>query len=338
MIARRILALFIVPALAFTAETSAQSYDGNAAAQQLHYYDIADFELQASDINYADHIAPLLQRSCLQCHRPGGGGPMSFLSYDEVRPWAPVIMYRTAIRDRMGAMPPWYIEKDIGIADGFESDYSLSDLDLAMIQAWAQNGAPRGNPANEPPPYVFTQGEDWTLGEPDLVLAGKEMVRPAVAPDWWGDIGIVPTGLTEDRYVQSIEVREINDIPDDIGSNTVGGRYIWHHMTYSSGVLSEDGSFILPETRVGWPIHEVGRNADKFPDSAGRLLQANSALHLNAAHMHSNGRETKGHLEFGIKFFPRGYLPKYTERGPRTGNGVDSVSYTHLTLPTNREV
>ena len=94
-------------------------------------------------------------------------------------------------------------------------------------------------------------------------------------------------------------------------------------MTYSSGVLSEDGSFILPETRVGWPIHEVGRNADKFPDSAGRLLQANSALHLNAAHMHSNGRETTGHLEFGIKFFPKGYKPKYTERGPRTGNGVD---------------
>ena len=59
---------------------------------------------------------------------------MSFLSYDEVRPWAPVIMYRTAIRDRMGAMPPWYIEKDIGISDGFESDYSLSDLDLAMIR------------------------------------------------------------------------------------------------------------------------------------------------------------------------------------------------------------
>ena len=77
---------------------------------------------------------------------------MSFTSYEEVRPWAPVIMYRTAIRDRMGAMPPWYVEKNIGITDGFESDYSLSDLDLAMIQAWAGNGAPRGNPADEPPP------------------------------------------------------------------------------------------------------------------------------------------------------------------------------------------
>ena len=139
MIARNILALFIIPALAFSAHTLAQPHDASVAAHQPHYYDIADFDMQASDITYADHIAPILQESCVQCHRPGGGGPMSFLSYDEVRPWAPVIMYRTAIRDRMGAMPPWYIEKDIGITDGFDSDYSLSDLDLAMIQAWTQN-------------------------------------------------------------------------------------------------------------------------------------------------------------------------------------------------------
>ena len=323
MTVRKFLALLTIPSLCVSGVAMAQPHDASVAAHQPHYYDIADWDMQPEDITYADHIAPLLQRSCLQCHRPGGGGPMTFMSYEEVRPWAPVIMYRTAIRDRMGAMPPWYIEKDIGITEGFESDYSLSDLDLAMIQAWTLNGAPRGNPANEPPPLVISEGEDWTLGEPDLVLTGPEMVRPAVAPDWWGDIGIVPTGLTEDRYVQSIEVKEVNDIPDDIGSSTVGGRYIWHHMTYSSGVLSEDGSFILPETRVGWPIHEVGRNADQFPDSAGRLLQANSALHLNAAHLHSNGRETIGHLEFGIKFFPRGYEPKYTTRGPRTGNGVD---------------
>ena len=92
MIARKILALLAIPALAHTTLVIAQSYDSNPSAQKMHYYDIADFEMQGSDINYADHIAPILQRSCLQCHRPGGGGPMSFLSYDEVRPWAPVIM------------------------------------------------------------------------------------------------------------------------------------------------------------------------------------------------------------------------------------------------------
>ncbi len=320
---RKFLALLTIPTLFLSGSAMAQPHDASVGSHQPHYYDIADWEIQPEDITYADHIAPILQRSCVQCHRPGGGGPMTFMSYDEVRPWAPVIMYRTAIRDRMGAMPPWYIEKDIGITDGFESDYSLSDLDLAMIQAWAQNGAPRGNPANEPPPMVFTPSDEWTLGEPDLILVGPDQTRPAIGPDWWGDIGLVPTGLTEDRYVQSIEVKEFNDIPADAGTSTVGGRYIFHHMTYSSGVLSEDGTYVLPDTRVGWPIHEVGRNADVFPDSAGRLLQANSALHLGAAHLHSNGRETTGHLEFGIKFFPRGYEPKYTTRGPRTGNGID---------------
>lgn len=301
---------------------NAQPHDASIANHELHYYDIADFGMAAEDITFAEHIAPILQDSCQQCHRPGGAGPMSLLGYDEVRPWAPVIMYRTAIRDRMGAMPPWYVEKDIGVQDAFASDYSLSDKELAMIQAWAQNGAPRGNPDDEPAPLEFASGNDWTLGEPDLVLTGPDMTRPAVGPDWWGDLGLVPTGMTEDRYVKSIEVREINDIPSDTGSNTVGGRYIFHHMTYQSGVLTGDGN-IDPATSVSWPIHEVGRNADVFPDSAGRLLQANSALHLEAAHLHSNGRETTGHLEFGITFFPRDYKPEYSRRGPRTGNGID---------------
>lgn len=310
------LALLALPVVAM-----AQAHDASMANHQPHYYNAVDYDIDAGSVTYADDIAPLLQRSCQNCHRPGGGAPMSLLSYDEVKPWAPVIMYRTAIRDRMGAMPPFFIEKNIGI-DGFKNDYSLSDLELAMIQAWVRNGAPRGNPDNEPPMLKFDDDIGWKVGEPDLVLRSKDVTRPAIGPDWWGDIGLVPTGLTEDRYVKSIEVREINDIPADRGTNTVGGRYMWHHMTYASGVLSEDGKEIVGN-RIGWPIHEVGRNADVFPEKAGRLLQANSALHLNAAHLHSNGHDSTGHLEFGIQFFPVGYEPEYSRRGPRTGNGVD---------------
>ncbi len=299
----------------------AQPRDSGIAGHQPYYYELEDFGMAAGSATYADHIAPILQRSCQQCHRPGGGGPMVLMTYDQVRPWAPVIMHRTAIRDRMGAMPPWFVEKNIGI-NGFKNDYSLSDLDLALIQDWVANGAPRGNPADEPPPLVFSEGNEWTLGEPDLVLRSQDVTRPAIAPDWWGDIGLVPTGLKEDRYVKSVEVREINDIPTDIGTSTVGGRYIFHHMTYRSGVLNEDGTDVVGDL-TSWPIHEVGRNADTFPEKAGRLLPANSALHLYAAHLHSNGRETTGHLEFGISFFPVGYEPEYRRRGPRTGNGVD---------------
>lgn len=322
MIARHLSGtLAVVISLTLPTLVLAQAHDASIANHQPHYYDVSDFGIDPASVNYADHIAPILQSSCQSCHRAGGGGPMSLTNYEQVRPWAPVIMYRTAIRDRMGAMPPFFVEKDIGI-NGFKNDYSLSDVEIALIQAWATNGAPRGNPDNEPEPINFDVGEGWTLGEPDLVLRSEDQTRPAVGPDWWGDIGLVPTGLTEDRYVKSVEVREVNDIPADLGSSTVGGRYIFHHMTYGSGVLSEDGSEIIGR-RTSWPIHEVGRNADIFPEKAGRLLQANSALHLNAAHLHANGRETTGYLQFGITFFPVGYEPEYSRRGPRTGNGID---------------
>ena len=322
MTARALLAIASsLLALLFSSSLVAQAHDASVANHQPHYYDVEDFGIDPDSVTFADHIAPILQRSCQNCHRPGGGGPMVLMTYEEVRPWAPIIKYRTAIRDRMGAMPPYFLEKDIGITE-FKDDYSLSDEELAMIQAWADNGAPRGNPDNEPPMLAFGDGNEWSIGEPDLILRSGDFSRPAVGPDWWGDIGLVPTGLTEDRYVSAIQVREVNDIPADGDTGTVGGRYIVHHMTYNSGVLSEDGTEVVGDT-VSWPIHEVGRNADIFSEKAGRLLPANSALHLEATHMHSNGRETSAYVEFGIKFFPVGYEPQYSRRGPRTGNGID---------------
>ena len=301
---------------------NAQSHDASVANHELHLLAATDFGINPLDVTFARDIAPILQRSCQNCHRVGGGAPMPLTTYAEVRPWAQLIKYRTAIRDRMGAMPPFFVEKDIGIHE-FKDDPSLSDEELARIQAWVDNNSPEGDPSDMPAPRDFGESDVWTIGEPDLVLRSKDMMKPAIGPDWWGDIGLVPTGLTEDRYVQAVEVREVNDIPADAASSTVGGRYMWHHMTYSSGVLTEEGTEIVEDTRQGWPIHEVGRNADLFAERAGRLLPANSALHLRAAHLHSNGRETTGHLEFGFKFFPEGYEPAYERAPVRLGNGID---------------
>jgi len=96
-------------------------------------------------------------------------------------------------------------------------------------------------------------------------------------------------------------------------------------MTYSSGVLNEEGTAIVDDTRTRWPIHEVGRNADIFPEKFGAILPANSALRLGASHLHSNGtRETTAHLGFGFIFHPTGYTPEYGGRVPvRLGNGSD---------------
>src|SRR5688572_25589510 len=99
---------------------------------------------QTADVTFAKDIAPILQRSCQNCHRPDGVAPMPLVTYEEVRPWARAIKTRTGIGPRAGVMPPWYVEKTLGIQH-FKDDPSLSDEEVLKIARWADNGAPLGN-------------------------------------------------------------------------------------------------------------------------------------------------------------------------------------------------
>ena len=231
-------------------------------------------------------------------------------------------------------MPPWFLEKDIGIQH-YKNDPSLSEEEIEQIAMWADSGAPLGNPADLPPPLDFGNEDEWTIGEPDLVVESGEVVVPAIAPDKWTSLGTIPTGLTEDRYVAAVEVREFNDVPKDGASDTVGGRFVFHHQFYTSMV--PDGSDVvfrglnpsspspLDEAITRWPTHEVGRNVDVFAPGAGQLLAAGSILSLDNAHLHANGRETRAHLKFAFKLHPKGYQPevKYRRGNSTVGNGVD---------------
>src|SRR5262245_32989632 len=104
----------------------------------------------ANEVTFTKDIAPILQRSCQNCHRADGVAPMALVTYDDVRPWARAIKQRTGTGPHAGVMPPWYVEKDIGIQQ-FKNDPSLSDDEIAKIARWADSGAPRGNPADMPP-------------------------------------------------------------------------------------------------------------------------------------------------------------------------------------------
>ena len=269
-------------------------------------------------VTFAKDIAPILQRSCQTCHRPASVAPMSLLTYEDVRPWARAIKMRTGLRSERGAMPPWFIEKDIGIQH-YKNDPSLSEEEIEKIAIWADSGAPLGNPADLPPPLDFGDENTWAIGEPDLILDSAEVTVPASAPDKWTNLGTIPTGLTEDRYVAAVEVKEFNDIPAEGAGDTVGGRYVFHHMTYAS--VNPEGDDSDGATR--FPVHEVGRNADIFPDSAGRLLKAGSSLELETGHLHANGRETRAHLKFAFKLHPKGYEPEIRHSRVFVGNGVD---------------
>ncbi len=276
-------------------------------------------------VTFTKDVAPILRRSCQQCHRPNSVAPMSLITYEEVRPWARAIKTRTGLGPRAGVMPPWYIEKDLGIQH-YKDDPSLSAEEIATIGAWVDAGAPLGNPEDMPPPVDFEATGGWRLGEPDLVVKLPDITVKAGAPDWWGEITSTPTGLTEDRYVASVEIREVNDVATSgSGRHTVGGRYIFHHMIWSTRVLGDtaDGQEVSEEGRTGWPVHEVGRNPDIFDPRAGRLLAAGSSVVSNSVHLHSNGRDTTGRLEVGFRFHPMGYKPELRGANVSLGNGVD---------------
>lgn len=276
---------------------------------------------QTPQVTFHKDIEPILQRSCQNCHREGGVGPMPLVTYDQVAPFAGLIEYKTGLRDRAGAMPPWYLEKDIGIQQ-FKNDPSLSDEELAAISTWARTGAPKGDAADAPAPLVFDDSVKWNLGQPDLIVETTDYFMAAGRPDWWGEIPRVPIPLDKDRYVKSVEIVEVNDVPRTGDAGTVGGRWIFHHMIWRTEVHDADGNPVASET-VSWPVHEVGRNPDIFDPSAGRLLRANSVFATDSVHMHSNGRDTTGRLQIGFRLHPEGYEPKYQSARFGLGNGVD---------------
>ena len=263
----------------------------------------------AGDPTFAKDIVPILQRSCQSCHRASSVAPMSLITYEEVRPWARSIKQRTGLRDRMGVMPPWFIEKDVGI-QSFKEDISLSEDEIETIATWVDNGAPQGDPTNMPPALVFTAANEWNIGEPDLIVDSPSITMAAGAPDWWGALAPVPTGITEDRYVAAVEFKEISDV-----TGGTGGKFIFHHAIHA--MLDGQGN---PGQGVGAP-HEVGRNAEIFDPLAGRLMKAGSQLVFPSVHMHANGEDTTAHLRAAYKFHPKGYEPKRQLGNMTFGNG-----------------
>ena len=193
----------------------------------------------AQSVTIPRDVAPILQCSCENCHRPGGGAPKSLITYEDVRPWAPAIRARTDARET----PPWYSDKTIGF-QAFKDDPSLGDAEIATIAAWVDDGAPLGEPADMPPPRQGPVGDEWTLGEPDLAVSSPLMTVEAVALDWFGMINSpVPTGLTTDRWGKAVEISDVLFDEDGLDltstSDVAGGQpgtaradlnlYVVHH-------------------------------------------------------------------------------------------------------------
>ncbi|HTA69672.1 MAG TPA: hypothetical protein VK776_15385 [Bryobacteraceae bacterium] len=260
----------------------------------------ADSTKPVADATFSKDIAPILERSCQNCHRAGSIAPMPLLTYKDARPWARSIKEKVVRRE----MPPWHIDRNVGITK-FKEDPSLTDAEIATISNWVDHGAPEGNPADMPPPRHFSDLDKWQIGKPDIVVSmRKPYTLKANGQDEYYDIDIDP-GFKEDVYIQAVETKP------DMGFKVV------HHATTN---LIEDPE----DDPVGLFLNEyaVGKNADIFPENSGRLIRAGSKVHFNL-HLHPNGEMTPVSVSLGLKLFPKGVVPKYVTFTQHMGDVAD---------------
>jgi mono/diheme cytochrome c family protein len=272
--------------------------------------------VRASDapVTFTKDVAPIFQRSCQSCHRPGTSAPMPLLSYDDARPWAASIRSKVAARE----MPPWHVVRNVGIAK-FKDDPSLSDDEIATIVRWVDGGAPRGDPADMPPARQFAGADVWHIGKPDLIVTATPHKVPAAGADWWG-VYTVPSGLAEGRYIKAVEAKP--------GSST-SSKAVHHILAYA-----EDSTPSKPlragddGTRPNDPFsngeflveYSVGKGGERFPDGSGRLLKAGSKIRFEL-HYHPVGEEMTDAAQIAFVFYPRGYVPEHIQLTRGLGHG-----------------
>ena len=155
-------------------------------------------KVEVGPVTYAGEVASILQEKCQSCHRPGQAGPFPLLSFDDARRKSAGI--KAVVEERR--MPPWHADPRHGT---FENDRSLSPKQRATLMAWVDQGTPAGDLAKAPAAKAWPEG--WSVGTPDVVFTlPAEQIVPAqgeVAYQYFS----IPTGFTEDKWVQSIECR-----------------------------------------------------------------------------------------------------------------------------------
>ena len=251
----------------------------------------------AGQPTFTKDVAPILQRSCVTCHRPGEMAPMSLMTFEDARPWARAIKTRTSARE----MPPWHIDRTIGIQD-FKNNPSLSDQEITTIAKWVDGGAPRGNPADMPALRQFADTSAWQF-TPDIVVKYPAHKVAAAGPDMYGNL-YADIPIDEDRYIKAIQTR---------AADAQSRKVVHHALSYAvddpnveaSGDDSQgvDGGQFLVE-------YASGKNAEVYPEDSGVYLQKGKKA-MVSYHLHSIGEETMAGIELGVQLYPKGYTPKH---------------------------
>lgn len=223
-------------------------------------------------VTYNGEVGRIINENCVVCHREGGIGPMQLGSYDQVRPWAPLIQLRVANKE----MPPYAYDHGIGIQE-LQGDWRLQQEDIDTIVAWVNQGAPLGDPDQAVPAPVLNDPNEWNFvdqfGQPDVIIPSVAMDIPADGNDLWSNHYVEST-ITTDRCIKAVQVRPRGN-----------AKAVVHHANSSVELLQDDGSF---ERYGQLTEYAMGKWGEIVPDGVCRTIPAGSMVRWSI-HMFPGG-------------------------------------------------
>jgi thiol-disulfide isomerase/thioredoxin len=243
-----------------------------------------------ADVNFNEHIAPLVAKNCQSCHSNDGPGPFELATYDDVAMNSEKI--RENILDRR--MPPWHgeLNPDFG---KLRNDKRLTEAEINTIVGWIDAGAPEGDRPSEETASTskksLTAGADqWEIGKPDYVY---RMPKPFRVPkngvvDY--QFFRVPLNWNQDQWFDAVEIKPgqvdvVHHITLHVVPSSKGGYEGLAAMAQLYGVNGESGNLINDY------VPGDTYNAKVYPPGQGVRIPKNSDLVFEVHYTPNNVRE-----------------------------------------------
>lgn len=206
----------------------------------------------------------------MPCHTRGNIGAMPLTNYGEARAYGKMIQYVTENK----LMPPWKADAEFS---PLKHQNSLTQIEIATIKAWVENGMPEGTATETtPPPITSSTG----IANPDVVLAMEKSF--AIANDYIerSQVFVIPIGLTNDAFIEAIEfvpgnAKIVKSCTISIDTGQTATRYDDNDLNY--GYSTSAGVGFIPY-QYNWYQWAPGRQADFYPSPYVKKLSAGSKL------------------------------------------------------------
>jgi hypothetical protein len=215
---------------------------------------------------WSTDVAPILYDKCTSCHRPGGIGPFSLMSFQDAFDNGSSIEHAVST----GKMPPWTPDTTY---QRYVHERTITSQEVSTIQQWVAAGMPSGNLVDAPNPPVYNPASQLDTVSISLriptftVTSNSDVYRNFV----------LPSGLTQAAYANGIEIVPGNHaivhhvlVFQDSTNNTI-------NPNSTGGTGSSASQLIFGYTPGASPLYTPTGTGYRLPANTRIILQMHFA-------------------------------------------------------------